>query len=306
MEAQGPAAPYSLGFAWGADGGSRAQSWARTSRICTCSSSSALCCGAARTWSCRAASASARWSTSSRIALQAARRAVSLRRWCAWWRQNSSTRQPPATAKTVASPSSSAPSSAAASSFSGFTAAALKPMRRILARISTQWYTAGKRGHEGSICKPGNRTSLGSESSNTLILDFPASRTFSSTCCFHFCTEASIPPKKWDICWAQREKGCDRPCQEPKSGHLGGSVVEHLPLAWRCCYTWDKFIVIPMDPQKSEAEDCRTYIQKILGALHSTERHMLPVSTLSCDPASRWVTLDKCPALSGPSLPVTR
>lgn len=33
----------------------------------------------------------------------------------------------------------------------------------------------------------------------------------------------------------------------------------------RCCYTWDKFIVIPMDPQKSEAEDCRTYIQKILG-----------------------------------------
>ncbi|XP_072630598.1 uncharacterized protein [Canis lupus baileyi] len=145
MEAQGPAAPYSLGFAWGADGGSRAQSWARTSRICTCSSSSALCCGAARTWSCRAASASARWSTSSRIALQAARRAVSLRRWCAWWRQNSSTRQPPATAKTVASPSSSAPSSAAASSFSGFTAAALKPMRRILARISTQWYTAGKR-----------------------------------------------------------------------------------------------------------------------------------------------------------------
>ncbi|CAK7302432.1 hypothetical protein VULLAG_LOCUS9674 [Vulpes lagopus] len=49
----------------------------------------------------------------------------------------------------------------------------------------------------------------------------------------------------------------------------------------RCSYTWDKFIVIPMDPQKSKAEDCRTYTQKILGALPSMERHMLPVSHLA-------------------------
>lgn len=38
----------------------------------------------------------------------------------------------------------------------------------------------------------------------------------------------------------------------------------HCPTQ-RCCQTWDKFIVVPMDPQKSEAEDCRTYTQETPG-----------------------------------------
>ncbi|XP_077919801.1 uncharacterized protein LOC144380324 isoform X2 [Halichoerus grypus] len=55
-----------------------------------------------------------------------------------------------------------------------------------------------------------------------------SSSLLSSSCCSHPCMEGSIPPE-------------------------------------RCCQTWDKFIVIPMDPQKSEAEDCRTYTQETLG-----------------------------------------
>ena len=30
-------------------------------------------------------------------------------------------------------------------------------------------------------------------------------------------------------------------------------------LTQRCCQTRGKFMVIPMNPEKSEAEDCRTY-----------------------------------------------
>ncbi|KAG3256263.1 hypothetical protein H1C71_039310, partial [Ictidomys tridecemlineatus] len=86
------------------------------------------------------------WPISSRNAFHAARRSASLRRRCACWRKYSISRQPQAVTKMMASPSSSAPSSAAAPSFSGFTASALKPMMRILVRISAQWYTARERG----------------------------------------------------------------------------------------------------------------------------------------------------------------
>lgn len=42
----------------------------------------------------------------------------------------------------------------------------------------------------------------------------------------------------------------------------------------RCCQIKGKFFVIPMNPKKSEAEDCRTYTQGTLG--RSKPRWQLP------------------------------
>lgn len=100
-------------------------------------------------------------------------------------------------------------------------------------------------------------------------------------------------------------------------------------------------MVIPADLEKSEAEGCRTYPLETLGeswphgqlppllwgaggghrdlflspffpgALAFTEGLVCYqiaglCQKLSCIPASHCVTLDKCPAHSGPNLPVTK
>ncbi|XP_032341683.1 uncharacterized protein LOC116665673 isoform X2 [Camelus ferus] len=68
-----------------------------------------------------------------------------------------------------------------------------------------------------------------------------------------------VRKEKWQLCGSV--------ALDPKDGKWScckGFYPFHRPTQ-RCCQTWGKFIIIPMDPEKSEAEDCRTHTQKTLG-----------------------------------------
>ncbi|EPY84977.1 hypothetical protein CB1_000420005 [Camelus ferus] len=79
----------------------------------------------------------------------------------------------------------------------------------------------------------------------------------------------------WEVLVVRKEKWqlCGSVALDPKDGKWScckGFYPFHRPTQ-RCCQTWGKFIIIPMDPEKSEAEDCRTHTQKTLGPLPSVE-----------------------------------
>lgn len=65
--------------------------------------------------------------------------------------------------------------------------------------------------------------------------------------------------ERWRLCGSMALDPKDK-----KWSCCRGFYPFHRPTQ-RCCQTWGKFLVIPMDPEKSEAEDCRMYTQKALG-----------------------------------------
>lgn len=68
-----------------------------------------------------------------------------------------------------------------------------------------------------------------------------------------------VRQERWQLCGSLALDPKDQ-----KWSCCRGFYPFHRPTQ-RCCQTWGKFMVIPMDPEKSEAEDCRMYTQKALG-----------------------------------------